>query len=212
MSITNWFSSNVSPAFPNINGLNINIYQQVKTHQIFSINCCGISYQHQIVIGVRICSSVAEIMINYSKIIANTDSNYSIDSIGSGFEDMLAGPVMDDRANGIAGILMYQSCVEYTNCTTHYNVKQMWECFVSMHKRLCYCGTTLIVKIMTKFDQRWCYECGERDIPNLLNVSFNQLFHRICCENENEFLVRIVYLINVGVHVVAVYLLIMYLV
>ena len=77
--------------------------------------------------------------------------------------------------------------VEYTDCATHYNFKQMWECFVSMIKKLCYCGTKDCDYYDEVFDQCWCYECGECDMPNLLNFSFSQLLDRVCCEHENEF-------------------------
>ena len=112
MSITNWSSSDVSAAFSK--------YQWFK-HQCISTIKNTPNMQPQL-LWDQLSKSNCDWSLgtfkrsrNYYQLfknIANTDPNYSIDTIRSGFQDMLAAPTIDDRANEIAGILVYQSSIE----------------------------------------------------------------------------------------------------
>ena len=112
MSITNWSSSSISAAFSK--------YQWFKHQCILAIketpNIKPNSLWEEL--SASNCdwdSSTFKRNKNYYQLfknIASTDPSYSIDTARDGFQDMMAEDTIDDRAQEIASILLFQSSVE----------------------------------------------------------------------------------------------------
>ena len=112
MSIINWSSSSISAAFSK--------YQWFKHQCILEIKNTPDIKPHSLwnKLSASNCDwtdGTFKRGANYYQLfknIANSDDNYSIDTIRGDFQDMLAEETIVDRANEIANTLLFQSSIE----------------------------------------------------------------------------------------------------